>query len=224
MQPAFHPDAPQHKYSNMKDIPNNYRENPIRYYKEELLNVSAEDAAERLGLKQENDSVYLSILGTGYRINIPSFEFECLDPDRPDYLKGQAAQVLILHLLTECRIVPSSGRFISYREYPSGDLYYKAFEGRCLKRLAFSYGTRVEAFKKDCAAAGAEAIEGGDAAFKIVFMPGLELKLILWGPDEEFPPSAQILFSDNFPAALSAEGASGLCDIVISAIKAAGKK
>ncbi len=208
----------------MKDIPNNYRENPIRYYKEELLNVSAEDAAARLGLKQEDDSVILRILGTDYRINIPSFNFERLTQDKPDYLQGQAAQVLILHLLAECRIVPSSGSFISYREYPSGDLYYKAFEGRCLKRLAFSYGTKIEAFKKDCIAAGAAPIEGGDAAFRIEFMPGLDLKLILWGPDEEFPPSAQILFSDNFPVTLSAEGASGLCDIVISAIKAAGRK
>ena len=93
-----------------------------------------------------------------------------------------------------------------------------------LKRLAYSYGTKIEAFKKDCAAAGAQPIEGGDAAFRIEFMPGLDLKLILWGPDEEFPPSAQILFSDNFPVTLSAEGASGLCDIVISAIKAAGRK
>ena len=208
----------------MKDIPNNYRENPIRYYKEELQSISAEDAAARLGLKQEDISVIMPILGTDYRINIPSFSFERLDPDKPDYLSGQAAQVLALHLLAECRIVPSSGAFISYREYPSGDLYYKAFEGRCLKRLAYSYGTKIDSFKKDCIAIGAEPAEGGDAAFCVEFMPGLVVKLILWGPDEEFPPSAQILFSDNFPVTLSAEGASGLCDIVISAIKSAGKK
>ncbi|MBQ5414569.1 MAG: DUF3786 domain-containing protein, partial [Firmicutes bacterium] len=124
-----------------KEIPNNYRENPIKYYMAELSALDAESIAARCGLEHNDDYVYITILGTPYRIEIPSFSFERLDPEKPDYLSSQAAQVLILHFLTESRFVPSSGKFISYREYPSGDLYFKAFEGRCLKRLAYSFGT-----------------------------------------------------------------------------------
>ena len=51
---------------------------------------------------------------------------------------------------------------------------------------------------------------------------GLNVQIILWGPDEEFPPSAQMLFSDNFPFSFSAEGVAGLGDILISAVKKAG--
>ena len=205
-----------------KEIPNNYRENPIKYYMAELSELDAETIAARCCLEHNDDYVYITILGTPYRIEIPSFSFEKLDPEKPDYLSSQAAQVLILHFLTESRFVPSSGKFISYREYPSGDLYFKAFEGRCLKRLAYSFGTNIRTFKEKCEAVGAKEIRGGDAAYEFEFMPGLNVQIILWGPDEEFPPSAQMLFSDNFPFSFSAEGVAGLGDILISAVKKAG--
>mgnify|MGYP000594588565 CR=1 FL=1 len=38
--------------------------------------------------------------------------------------------------------------------------------------------------------------------------------MILWEGDEEFPPSSQILFSDNFPVSFQAEDMAGYgrCD------------
>ena len=39
--------------------------------------------------------------------------------------------------------------------------------------------------------------------------------------DEEFPPSAQILFSDNFPLAYAAEDAAYIGDVVLDYMKSA---
>ena len=206
-----------------KEVPNNYRENPIKFYKEKLAGMNAEEVAARLGLERDGDWVFAEILGTRYRIHIPSFEFECLTPEKKDYMANQGTQVLMLHFLTESNFAKGNGKFLSFREYPSGDLYFKAFEGRCLKRLAFSYGSKIDAFKADCEALGAKKIDGGDAAYEIEFMPDLYVRMILWGPDDEFPPSSQMLFSDNWPLMLSAEGIAGLGDIVISAVKNARK-
>ena len=50
-------------------------------------------------------------------------------------------------------------------------------------------------------------------------MPGYDIRLIVWEGDDEFPPNAQILFSDNFPQAFSAEDRTVVGDIVISDIK-----
>ena len=63
----------------------------------------------------------------------------------------------------------------------------------------------------------------GSQGDEIEFMPDLYVRMILWGPDDEFPPSSQMLFSDNWPLMLSAEGIAGLGDIVISAVKNARK-
>ena len=202
-----------------KEVPNNYRENPIKWYMEKLSGMDAEEISNRCSLERDGDTLYFTILGSSYKVQIPSFEFTLLSADKPDIMQDQAAQILILSFLTESSYAAPAGRFVSFREYPSGELYYKAFEGRCLKRLAFSYGTKLDAFRADCLAIGAKEISGGDAAYEIVFMPGLTIRIILWGPDEEFPPAAQILFSDNFPFSFSAEGVAGIGDIVISALK-----
>ena len=206
-----------------KVIPNNYREKPIEFYKAMLSGMDPESIAARCGLKHDDSSVFVTVLGCDYRIKIPSFEYEKLTADKPDFMAAQGTQVLVLHFLTQCSFAESSGKFISFREYPGGDLYFKAFEGRCLKRLAFSYGTKLDAFRSDCEKLGAKQISGGDAAYEIEFMPGFLIRMILWGPDEEFPPSAQMLFSDNFPVSFLAEGVAGIGDILITALKKANR-
>jgi hypothetical protein len=43
--------------------------------------------------------------------------------------------------------------------------------------------------------------------------------MILWEGDDEFPPSAQILFSDNFPVSFQAEDMAVMGDVIIGAMK-----
>ena len=49
------------------------------------------------------------------------------------------------------------------------------------------------------------------------------MQLILWEGDEEFPPSSQILFSDNFPVSFQAEDMAVMGDVIIGSLKAFGK-
>ena len=59
----------------------------------------------------------------------------------------------------------------------------------------------------------------GDASCQIELMPGYELRLIVWEGDDEFPPNAQIVFSDNFPIAFSAEDRTVAGDLIIAELK-----
>ena len=68
---------------------------------------------------------------------------------------------------------------------------------RCLMRLAFGYGNKLEAFKKVMTHLGAKPCEMGDCSFELEFMDDLRIRFILWEGDDEFPPSSQILFSDS---------------------------
>jgi hypothetical protein len=45
------------------------------------------------------------------------------------------------------------------------------------------------------------------------------MQILLWAGDEEFPPSAQVLYSDNFRA-FAAEDRVVAGDILISAVRA----
>ena len=51
----------------------------------------------------------------------------------------------------------------------------------------------------------------------------LKFTRILWEGDDEFPPSSQILFSDNFPVSFQAEDMAVMGDVIIGALKAFGK-
>ena len=53
-------------------------------------------------------------------------------------------------------------------------------------------------------------------------MPGLTIRFLLWLGDEEFPPNGQILFSDNFRYAFTAEDLANAGDIVLTRMKKLG--
>src|SRR5699024_10813336 len=134
------------------------------------------------------------------------------------------AKILIVRYMAERHAAPSSGKFIPYHEVPWGEVYFRQFQGRCLKRFAFSYGTNREMSEKIMQHLGAERSAEGDCSYKLEFMDNLFVKFILWAGDDEFPPSSQILFSDNFAASFAAEDLAVVGDISINMMKALEKK
>lgn len=87
-------------------------------------------------------------------------------------------------------------------------------------RLAYGFGNKQELFKNAMEKIGAVALSHGDISYEFEFLDGYRLQMILWEGDDEFPPSSQILFSDNFPIAFQAEDMAVVGDISISMIKA----
>ena len=69
---------------------------------------------------------------------------------------------------------------------------------------------------------GGVRIEYGDCGYEFEFMNNLRLRFILWAGDDEFPPSAQILFADNFSAAFHGEDMAVVGDVSIGVLKALG--
>ena len=97
--------------------------------------------------------------------------------------------------------------------------YYRQFYGRCMMRLARMFGNRLADFRNIMEGLNGIPRQYGDAAYEFEFLEGLRLCFVLWEGDEEFPPSAQILFSDNFPVAYAAEDAAYIGDVVLDYMK-----
>ena len=66
---------------------------------------------------------------------------------------------------------------------------------------------------------GATALSHGDAGFQFDLIGGFYMQILVWEGDEEFPPNAQILYSDNFAEGFAAEDRVVAGDILISTIK-----
>ena len=144
---------------------------------------------------------------------------------RPADPKQTACDILILRYLCEGRYYRDTGKRLSYNEVPWGPVYYRNFDGRCLKRLAYGFGNDIPRFRRiieSTPSLKAEKLPQGDAGYRIEFLNGLFISLILYAADDEFPPSAQILFDDNFVFAFTAEDLAVVGEVVIDRLKRMG--
>ena len=66
---------------------------------------------------------------------------------------------------------------------------------------------------------GASALKHGDAGYQFSLIGGYEMQILVWEGDDEFPPNAQVLYSDNFAQGFAAEDRVVAGDILISTIK-----
>jgi hypothetical protein len=99
-------------------------------------------------------------------------------------------------------------------------MYIKPYTGRVLTRAAFTFGTRVKAFCTAAEKMGAAKLSHGDAGYQFELVPGFYVQILIWQGDEEFPPNAQVIYSDNFADGFAAEDRVVAGDILISTIKA----
>ena len=204
----------------MAVVENNKEMVPFEHYVGLFRSLNPEEAAARCGVAFDSarGEFAIRLLYADYAISWPEFAIRSDNPGA-FALGNLPAQMLLIRFLLEGRASKSSGTFLTYREMPWGEVYIKPFTGRCLTRAAFTFGTRLDAFRRAMENTRAIPIKNGDAGYQIEVMPGYDIRLIVWEGDDEFPPNAQILFSDNFPQAFSAEDRTVVGDIVISDIK-----
>jgi hypothetical protein len=89
-----------------------------------------------------------------------------------------------------------------------------------LTRAAFTFGFRVAAFKAACEKMGGQAVKHGDGGYLFNLIGGYKMQILIWEGDDEFPPNAQVLYSDNFIDGFAAEDRVVAGDILITTIKA----
>ena len=198
-------------------IENHKEEVPFSYYENLFRDLDPAEAAMRTGAKWDGKEFYVNLLGREYAISHPGYALRALDGGN---LPPLPTQTFLLRYLLEGKAVSNKGTWLTFREMPWGELYIKPYTGRVLTRAAFTFGTRIAAFRSACEKMGATAVHHGDAGFQFDFIGGYRIQILVWEGDDEFPPNAQILYSDNFSEGFAAEDRVVAGDILISAIKA----
>ena len=193
-------------------IENNKEQVPFEHYQKEFEKTSLEDIRQRLpGVPFENGRFALTLLGKTYQVEHPT---GAVCPECP-----LPAQTFLLRYLLESRELPFQGQWLTFREMPWGELYIQPYTGRVLTRAAFTFGTRVAAFAAACEKMGGKKLTNGDAGYEFDFIGNYKMRLLVWAGDEEFPPNAQVLYSDNFREGFAPEDRVVAGDILISVIK-----
>ncbi|MDR0590151.1 MAG: DUF3786 domain-containing protein [Spirochaetaceae bacterium] len=198
---------------------------PFLHYGAIYKTLSPGEIAQRCSLPFDRDcsAFSLRLMGTEYRAAFP--DFTLIDPAGEER-QSPWEQILVLRYLCEGKYFEGRGKQLSYQEIPWGPVYYPNFRGRCINRFAAIFGREPAAFREimeNTGALRAQALGQGDAGYRFEFITGLFMSLLLWAGDDEFPPSAQILFDDNFVFAFTAEDLAVVGEVVITRLQELSK-
>ena len=200
---------------------------PWEHYLSQYQESDPKEIAARLGISYDEEQKYftLKFLGTVYQISWPDFQVSHEADDMGFYpLETMTyARTLTIRFLLNGAEASGSGKLKTYREMPWGEVYLRQFDGRCIKRLAFSYGNRIKDFQAIMEHMHCVPVKHGDIAYQLEIFPDYLVQMILWEGDDEFPPSSQILFSDNFPISFQAEDMAVMGDVIIGSLKSFAK-
>ena len=197
-------------------IENHKEEVPFSHYEELFRGLDPAMAVERTGAKWDGNEFYVNLLGREFAIAHPVYAIRAMDGGS---LPPLPTQTFLLRYLLEAKAIVWGGEWKTFREMPWGELYIKPYTGRVLTRAAFTFGTRVQKFREACEKMGAKPVSHGDAGFLFDLIGGYQMQILVWEGDDEFPPNAQILYSDNFAEGFAAEDRVVAGDILISVIK-----
>lgn len=200
---------------------------PWEHYLSQYQESDPKEIAARLGISYDEEQKYftLKFLGTVYQISWPDFQVSHEADDMGFYpLETMTyARTLTIRFLLNGAEASGTGKFKTYREMPWGEVYLRQFDGRCIKRLAFSYGNRIKDFQAIMEHMHCVPVKHGGIAYQLEIFPDYLVQMILWEGDDEFPPSSQILFSDNFPISFQAEDMAVMGDVIIGSLKSFAK-
>ena len=197
-------------------IENHKEEVPFAHYEEQFRELDPAEAATRTGAKWDGKEFYVNLLGRGYAISHPEYALRALDGGA---LPPLPVQTFLLRYLLESKSVAWAGQWKTFREMPWGEMYIKPYTGRVLTRAAFTFGTRIAAFRAAAEKMGAAPVNHGDAGYQFDLIGGYQMQILVWEGDDEFPPNAQVLYSDNFGSGFAAEDRVVAGDILISTIR-----
>ena len=198
-------------------IENHKEEVPFAHYEEKFRALEPADVTARLkDVSWDGMEFTVTLLGRTFAISHPDYAIRALDEGK---LPPLPTQTFLLRYLLESKDVLWMQEWKTFREMPWGEMYIKPYTGRVLTRAAFTFGTRVAAFKAAAEKMGAEPVKHGDAGYLFELIGGYKMQILVWEGDDEFPPNAQVLYSDNFADGFAAEDRVVAGDILISTIK-----
>ena len=194
-------------------IENHKEEVPFSFYEEKFKALDPADVVARLPFVTFDGGAFrLTLLGTEYTITWPEYTIAPV-PALP-------VQTFLLRRLLEGTNKVWLGTWKTFREMPWGVMYNPPYTGRVLTRAAFTFGFKLGKFAAACEKLGGRKLSHGDEGYEFDFFGPFKIQILMWAGDDEFPPNAQVLYTENFADCFAAEDRVGAGDILITQIKA----
>ena len=167
----------------------------LRYDQEKLI--------EKFSLHADQDYLYVIMFRMLYRINRQTGGFELY---RGTWQECNAfgAVMTILDILCDSKEDRYlTGRWVSTQQF--GKFFHTSLLELEEDPLADAFDKAPGSFAKACKALGGHPIVGGDEAYAVEVMDGLEIGIFFWYGDDEFPAQLRFFWDENAPMYLKYE-------------------
>lgn len=174
----------------------------------------ADQAAAAVGARQVEHGFLAPVVGLNYLVDMDIRRVLCADqPDeRPDYQTG----LVLLTALAKALDAPQAGEMATFGEMPGGDLFFTGPHALRTGPLLKRYGKDPQALVQRALAMGGHEIEGGDAGVMLPGLPKVDLYVLLWAGDEEFPARVVMGLDRRAHMHLALDGLWALANILVT--------
>jgi hypothetical protein len=184
-----------------------------RLAEHDLAGIVERSGARALG----RDRIGLRCLGREYVVTYP--DGEVLEEDGQPAPEHDA--ILLLLYLTESTGRAMDGGWIAFEQLSGGAGYSASFRGRVVLSLVRAFGSNPKALLAAAVGLDGERLDLGDASVRLPALPRVPLAYVIWGGDEEFPPSASVVFDGSVEGYLDAEAVTVLAELATRRLVAA---
>ena len=160
-----------------------------------FLTYDQETLIRKFRLKADEDFLYTKMYGSSYRLNRHTGELERFDGTWVD--ANTFGEVMtLLDILCDSR----EDRYLTGK-WMSTQMFGKYFHSGLLEptfdELADAFDKNPGTLEKACKALGGRSIQGGDEAWAVEVMDGLEIGIFFWHADDEFPAQLRFFWDEN---------------------------
>jgi len=176
----------------------------------ELGRHDFDELVERSGAgRPAPDRIALRCLGQDYGISYPEGDVLTVSGEPVD----EHLAILLLLYLTEASGRSLEDRWIAFEQISGGAGYIGSFRGRVVGPLLRTFGQRPDALLPAATGLDGSSLEMGDAAVALAALPRIPIAFVLWRGDDEFAPSASVVFDASIEGYLDAEGVTVLVEL-----------
>ncbi len=134
-------------------------------------------------------------------------------------------QVFIVHYLCAPTPAEPTGQEMVFADIPETRGYQGVYDGRVIKRLCFTVGRSADLLRRGAEAVGGKPCDGeGDLNVRFDALPRVQVRLVWYAGDDDFPPNAVFLFDSSVVNLLPPEDIIVLNESIVGAMSKAMKK
>ena len=163
--------------------------------------------AGRCGATYDDGTFLLDYFGSPCSITLPACDFQ------PAELK-LGEKILLLHYIASSGPIEENPPKTTFESLPGGMFYFPTFRKRGPDRVINDYGDDPQLLLTSATTAGWPLGSTGDVSVIIPVFPLIDVEVVLYAGDDEFPPEVSFLFRKDINSFLPLEDVAVLGGVI----------